>query len=150
MGTLSRERGRAATQKLERAGYLQGSPSCCHLPWESQPPQSTEIHMLSRVFPALARGSQHFPKGVLQSQCFLHHCGGSLARVQPMPDHTTPPIPSEGRGKQLSSHACYSAPRGAFFSKFKPWAGKPARTSSGHKVFYQLLKGILSCILGKS
>ena len=114
MGTLSRERGRAATLKLERTGYLHGSPSGCHLLWESQPPQSTEIHMLRCVFPGPTRGSQHFPKGVLQSLSFLHCCRGSVARFQPMPGHTTPPIPSEGRGKQLSSHACYSAPEGHF------------------------------------
>jgi hypothetical protein len=31
-----------------------------------------------------------------------------------MPGHTTPPIPSEGQGKQLSSHACHSAHKGHF------------------------------------
>jgi hypothetical protein len=58
--------------------------------------------------------TQQFPKGVLQSLCFLHSGRGSVARFQPMPGHTTPPISSEGRGKQLSSHACYSAPEGHF------------------------------------
>ena len=70
-----------------------------------------------------ARGSQHFPKGVLQSLSFLHCCRGSVARFQPMPGHTTPPIPSEGRGKQLSSHACYSAPEG-HFHKVQPLGWK--------------------------
>ena len=113
VGTLGRER---VTQLLsnERIGYLQGLPSFCHLLWDSQTPQSTEIHMLRCVFPGPTRGSQHFPKGVLQSLSFLHCCRGSVARFQPMPGHTTPPIPSEGRGKQLSSHACYSAPEGHF------------------------------------
>ena len=101
----------------------QGSPSCCHLLWESQPPQNTEIHLQRCVFPEWAWGSQHFPKGVRQSLCFLHCCRGSVARVQPMPGHTTPPIPSEGRGKQLSSHACYSAPEG-HFHKVQPLGWK--------------------------
>ena len=123
MGILSRKRGHTATLKLERTGYLHGSPSLCHLLWESQPPQSTEIHLLRCVFPGPVRGSQQFPKGVLQSLCFLHCCRGSVARFQPMPGHTTPPIPSEGRGKQLSSHACYSAPEG-HFHKVQPLGWK--------------------------
>ena len=73
--------------------------------------------------PRPVRGSQHFPKGVLQSLCFLHCCRGSLARLLPMPGHTMPPIPSEGRGKQLSSHACYSAPEG-HFHKVQPLGWK--------------------------
>ena len=34
--------------------------------------------------PRPVRGSQHFPKGVLQSLSFLHCCRGSVARLQPM------------------------------------------------------------------
>jgi hypothetical protein len=53
VGTLGRER---VTQLLsnERIGYLQGLPSCCHLLWDSQTPQSTEIHMLRCVYPGPA------------------------------------------------------------------------------------------------
>jgi hypothetical protein len=149
VGTLSRERGLSATLKLERTGYLHGSPSGCHLLWESQPPQSTEIHMLWCVFHGPAWGSQQFPKGVLQSLCFLHCCRDSVARLLPMPGHTTPPIPSEGRGTSYL-HMPATLLLRRIFTRFNSWVGKPGRTSSCHKLFYQLLKCILFCILGKS
>lgn len=119
VGTPSRERGRAATFQLQRTGYLQGLSSCCHLLWDSQPPQSTGSHMLRCVFPRLASCSQQVPKGILQSLCSLQCCQGSVGRVHLMPVHTTPPITREGRGKQ-PSHACHSAPEGPFH-KFQGW-----------------------------
>ena len=99
--------------------------------------------------PRPVRGSQHFPKGVLQSLCFLHCCRDSVARLLPMPGHTTPPIPSEGRGTSYLHMPATLLPRG-IFTKFNRWDGKPGRTSSCHKLSYQLLKTILCCILGKS
>ena len=63
----------------------------------------------------------------------------------------TPRLQSQVRGGE-SSYLHMPAtllPRG-IFTKFNLWDGKPGRTSSCHKLFYQLLKCILCCILGKS
>lgn len=110
-------------------------PSCCHLPRESQPPQSTvSLHMLRCLFPGLAWCSQGFPKGVLQSLSFLHRYPSSVGRVQPLPVHTPPPTTREGRGKQLSRAHCSAPPlpRGVFTNFI---GGKTSKRSISPQAF---------------
>jgi hypothetical protein len=66
-----------------------------------------------------------------------------------MPGHTMPPNSMRGRDSSYLLMPATLLPRG-IFTKFHRWAGKPGRISSCHKLFYQLLKCILCCILGKS
>lgn len=129
VGTPSRERGRAATFKLERTGYLQGLPSCCHLLWDSQPPQSMVSHMLRCLFPGLASCSQ----GNMSLKASSNHCASCTVAKAQWADFTfcqsTPRLQSRGSGGESRYHPMPATLLPRPFSQISK-AGKHPRTHS--------------------